>query len=230
MIWSQTNVGCVASGVMRVWDEVFVQTVKFDQFIIIVLNIHLYDNRLVIRLWQNMFKVTVCVANEWTDFQWHTLISQSIRKGYETETPQSRSETETELKKREAEDFKKYSVYAVFQSHFYGTLGKNLLVYTVLRIKYCYKSCAPYITKTCLYNIDRLKPHYYIAKLGFTGVYIIFLISAQKHRLWVLVRTASPRRFKQVPTIYVLSRNMKNFRIFIWKFSFFGGKIFSIFE
>ena len=27
-------------------------------------------------------------------------------------------------------------------------------------------------------------------KLGFTGVYIIFLISAQKHRLWVLVRTA----------------------------------------
>ena len=42
------------------------------------------------------------------------------------------------------------------------------------------------------------KPHFYIVKLGFTGVYIIFLISAQKHRLWVLVRTAStlepPRR------------------------------------
>ena len=28
-----------------------------------------------------------------------------------------------------------------------------------------------------------------IFELGFTGVYIIFLISAQKHRLWVLVRT-----------------------------------------
>ena len=40
-----------------------------------------------------------------------------------------------------------------------------------------------------------LKPHFYIVKLGFTGVYIIFRISAQKHRLWVLVRTASPRRF-----------------------------------
>ena len=25
--------------------------------------------------------------------------------------------------------------------------------------------------------------------LGFTGVYISFLISAQKHRLWVLIRT-----------------------------------------
>ena len=51
------------------------------------------------------------------------------------------------------------------------------------------------ITKTCLYNVDPLKPHFYIVKLGFTGVYIILLISAQKHRLWVLVRTASPRRF-----------------------------------
>ena len=35
------------------------------------------------------------------------------------------------------------------------------------------------ITKTCLYNFDPLKPHFYIVKLRFTGVYIIFLISAQ---------------------------------------------------
>ena len=35
------------------------------------------------------------------------------------------------------------------------------------------------ITKTCLYNFDPLKPHFYIVKLGFTGVYIIFLISSQ---------------------------------------------------
>ena len=47
------------------------------------------------------------------------------------------------------------------------------------------------ITKTCLYNFDPLESHFYTAKLGFTGIYIIFLISAQKHRLWVLVRTAS---------------------------------------
>ena len=40
------------------------------------------------------------------------------------------------------------------------------------------------ITKTCLYNLDPLKPHFYIVKLGFTGVYIIFLISTQKHGLW----------------------------------------------
>ena len=31
------------------------------------------------------------------------------------------------------------------------------------------------ITKTCLYNFDPLKPHFYIVKLGFTGVYIIFV-------------------------------------------------------
>ena len=35
------------------------------------------------------------------------------------------------------------------------------------------------IPKTRLYNFDPLKPHFYIVKLGFTGVYIIFLISAQ---------------------------------------------------
>ena len=51
------------------------------------------------------------------------------------------------------------------------------------------------ITKTYLYNFDPLKPQFYMVKLGFTGVHIIFLISAQKHRLWVLVRTASARRF-----------------------------------
>ena len=72
-----------------------------------------------------------------------------------------------------------------------------------------------YITKTRLYNFDLLKPHFYIVKLGFTGVYIIFLFSAQKHRLWVPVRTAS------VPKIYVLSRYMKNIRIFYLKFFFF---------
>ena len=51
------------------------------------------------------------------------------------------------------------------------------------------------ITKTYLYNVDPLKPHFYIVKLRFTGVHIIFLILLKKHRLWVLVRTASSRRF-----------------------------------
>ena len=39
--------------------------------------------------------------------------------------------------------------------------------------------CSYCITKTCLYNFDPLKTHFYIVKLGFTGVYIIFQTSAQ---------------------------------------------------
>ena len=50
------------------------------------------------------------------------------------------------------------------------------------------------ITKTCLYNVDSFKPHFYIVKRGFTGVYIILLISAQNIDCGY-VRTASPRRF-----------------------------------
>ena len=61
------------------------------------------------------------------------------------------------------------------------------------------------ITKTCLYNFDPLKPHFYIVKLELTGVYIIFLIFARKQ----IVGTRS---------IYVLSRNMKNIRVFYLKF------------
>ena len=32
------------------------------------------------------------------------------------------------------------------------------------------------ITKTYLYIFDPLKPHFYIVKLGFTGIYIIFFL------------------------------------------------------
>ena len=46
-----------------------------------------------------------------------------------------------------------------------------------------------------VYNFELFKPHFYIVKLGFTGVYIVFfffvfcflfffLISARKHRIW----------------------------------------------
>ena len=76
-----------------------------------------------------------------------------------------------------------------------------------------------FITKTCLYNFDPFKPHFYIVKLGFTGVYIIFLISAQKHRLWVRVRTASLRKISFFFYYY-----------YYFFFFFFGGKIFNIFE
>ena len=38
-------------------------------------------------------------------------------------------------------------------------------------------------------HADPLKPRFYIVKVGLTGVYIVFLISALKHRLRVLTDT-----------------------------------------
>ena len=41
------------------------------------------------------------------------------------------------------------------------------------------------IRKTCPCNVYSLIPHIYIAKLGYRGVYLFFLIFAPKHRLCV---------------------------------------------
>ena len=63
-----------------------------------------------------------------------------------------------------------------------------------------------FITKTGLYNFDPLKPHFYMVKLGFKGVNIIFLILLKKQ----IVGTSTH------------NRNMKNIRfLFYLKFSFF---------
>ena len=51
---------------------------------------------------------------------------------------------------------------------------------------------SPTITKTRLYNFDPLEPHCYIEKLGFTVVYIIFLLSAQNIDCWYSLEP--PRR------------------------------------
>ena len=48
-----------------------------------------------------------------------------------------------------------------------------------MRTDFIYFSSVHLITKTYLYNFDPLKPHFYIVKLRFTGVYIIFHISDQ---------------------------------------------------
>ena len=58
---------------------------------------------------------------------------------------------------------------------------------------------------TCPCDLYPLTPHFYIVKLGFTRVFIFFLIFALKHRLWVLI-------FERVPKIYVLSKNSKEYR------------------
>ena len=86
------------------------------------------------------------------------------------------------------------------------------------------------ITKTCLYNFDPLKPHFYIVKLGFTGVYIIFLISAQNKDCGYSLE--SPRRggSNVYPQSMFWAEIWKILEFFIWKVSVFGGKIFYTFE
>ena len=45
------------------------------------------------------------------------------------------------------------------------------------------------ITKTGIYNFDPLKPHFYIAKLRFKGVYIIFSYFAKKKKKYRFEKT-----------------------------------------
>ena len=94
-------------------------------------------------------------------------------------------------------------------------------------------SCEIYetITKTCLYNFDPIKPHFYIVKLGFTGVYIIFLISAEN--LDYGYSLEPPRRggSNEYPqSIFEQKHEKYQYFYLIFFFFFFDGKIFSIFE
>ena len=70
-----------------------------------------------------------------------------------------------------------------------------------------------YITKVCLYNFDPFQ------------VYIIFLIFAWKHRLWVLIRTASVSThklcFEQKYENYQSFFLSENFRFLEVKFSIY---------
>ena len=80
-------------------------------------------------------------------------------------------------------------------------------------------------TRLHVYNFEPLKPHFYIVKLGFTGVYIIFLISAQKHRLSVLEAVLTSTH-----NLCFEQKYEKILEFFTWKFSVFGGEILYIFE
>ena len=72
-------------------------------------------------------------------------------------------------------------------------------------------NCLP-ITKTCPLILTTLKPHFYIVKLRFTGVYIIFLILLKNIACGYSLEP--PRRGGSNEYHNVLSRNMKNIRIF----------------
>ena len=66
------------------------------------------------------------------------------------------------------------------------------------------------ITKTCPCNVYPLEHHFYIAKLGYAGVFLFFLFLLQNIDCGYSLEP--PRR--RVPTIYILSKNKKNIIIF----------------
>ena len=87
-----------------------------------------------------------------------------------------------------------------------------------------------HITKTRLYNFDPLKPHFYIVKLGFTGVYIIFLISAQNIDCGYAVEPPRRGGSNEYPQSMFWAEIWKISEFLSENFHFFGGKIFNIFE
>ena len=105
-------------------------------------------------------------------------------------------------------------------------------LYSMLRVNDWQRRRNFDVTKTRLYNFNPLKPHFYLLKLWFTGVYIIFLISAQKHRLWVLVRTASltsthnrcfGQKYENIRFFYV-----NKFSFWRWNFQYIWIGVFSL--
>ena len=87
-----------------------------------------------------------------------------------------------------------------------------------------------HITKTRLYNVDPLKPHFYIIKLGFTGVYIIFLFLLKNIDFGYPLEPPHRGGSNEYQQSMFWTEIWKISEFFIWKLSFFGGKIFYIFE
>ena len=86
-----------------------------------------------------------------------------------------------------------------------------------------------YITKTCLYNFDPVKAHFYIVKLEFKRVYIILSYFFSNHRLWVLVRTDNVEAvltrthnlcFKKKKYKKISEFLSENFQFWWWKFQY----------
>ena len=75
--------------------------------------------------------------------------------------------------------------------------------------------------KTRLYNFDPLKPHFYIVNLGFTGVYIIFLISAQNTDCGYSLEPPRRGGSNEYPQSMFWAEIWKISEVFIWNFLVF---------
>ena len=85
------------------------------------------------------------------------------------------------------------------------------------------------ITKAYLYNFD-LKPHFYIVKLGFTRVYIIFLISAQNIDCGYSFEPPRRGGSNEYPQSLFWEETWKNIRLFYLKIFLFSCEKINVFE
>ena len=84
--------------------------------------------------------------------------------------------------------------------------------------------------KTYLYNFDALKPHFYIVKLGFTGVYIIFLFLLKNIDCGYSLEPPRRGGSNEYHNLCFEQKYEKYQNFYLKTFSFFGGEIFNIFE
>ena len=104
---------------------------------------------------------------------------------------------------------------------FYWCFIECVLVYCFNWLA-CYVSSfyhsSPKYSDTLVYPLEIMAPDKAIFS---TKIVHIFFLFCTKHMFWVLIRSASSRCFKWVPTTYVLWRNKKNTS----RYSFLSGPI-----
>ena len=122
-----------------------------------------------------------------------------------------------------------YSVHYPTCINIQGRWPKQHVAYISMAQTWCV-SIAFNITKTYLYNFDPLKPHFYIVKLGFTGVYIIFLISAQNIGCGYSLEPPHRGGSNEYPQSMFWAEIWKISEFLSEFFSVFRGEIFYIFE
>ena len=77
------------------------------------------------------------------------------------------------------------------------------------------------ITKPRLYNFDPHKPHFYIVKLGFTGVYIIFLFLLKNIDCGYSLEPPRRGGSNEYPQSMFWAEIWNISEFFIWKFLIF---------
>ena len=108
----------------------------------------------------------------------------------------------------------------------YNSFYCLILIWLLTSVKTAEMKYLFLIMKKRLYNIDSLKPHFYIVKQGFTGVYIIFLFLLKNIDCGYSLEPPRRGGSNEYPQsmFWVEIRKISEFLSDF--FLFFGGKIF----